>query len=56
MNKYRTKYCAKITDKDIEKEVRVAGWIENIRDHFSFCLLWSWPFYDIQESPGIQPI
>ena len=32
-NKYRTIYCGDITEKEIDKEVRVAGWVENIRDH-----------------------
>ncbi len=32
-NEYRTCYCGNITDKYIGKEVRVAGWIENVRDH-----------------------
>lgn len=31
--KYRTIYCGDITEKNIDEEVRVAGWIENIRDH-----------------------
>ena len=47
MNKYRTKYCAKITDKDIEKEVRVAGWIENIRDHGGVI------FVDVRDESGV---
>ena len=32
-NKYRTIYCGDITENDIDKEVRIAGWVENIRDH-----------------------
>ena len=47
MNKYRTKYCAKITDKDIEKEVMVAGWIENIRDHGGVI------FVDVRDESGV---
>ena len=47
MNKYRTKYCAKITDKDIENEVRVAGWIENIRDHGGVI------FVDVRDESGV---
>ena len=31
--KYRTIYCGDITEKEIDKEVRIAGWVENIRDH-----------------------
>lgn len=32
-NIYRTNMCGVLTTKDIDKEVRVAGWVENIRDH-----------------------
>lgn len=30
---YRTHFCGDITEQLIDKEVKVAGWIENIRDH-----------------------
>lgn len=30
---YRTHFCADITEKLIDNEVKVSGWIENIRDH-----------------------
>ena len=32
-NIYRNRYCGLISDNDINQTVRVAGWIENIRDH-----------------------
>ena len=32
-NKYRTIYCGQITEEMDSKKVRIAGWIENIRDH-----------------------
>ena len=32
-NIYRTHSCGELTLNDIEKEVRLAGWVENIRDH-----------------------
>lgn len=32
-NKYRTHTCAMLSEKDIGSTVRVAGWVENIRDH-----------------------
>ena len=32
-NKYRDHYCGKLNNDDIGKTVKVAGFIENIRDH-----------------------
>ena len=32
-NKYRNHYCGLITDEHIDTEIKLAGWIENIRDH-----------------------
>ena len=32
-NKYRDHYCDKLTEKEIGKTVKVAGFVENIRDH-----------------------
>jgi len=33
MSKYRDLYCGKVTEEDIDKEIKLAGWIANIRDH-----------------------
>ncbi len=32
-NKYRDHYCGTLTNEDVNKTIRVAGFIENIRDH-----------------------
>ncbi|MFV0249593.1 MAG: aspartate--tRNA ligase [Bacilli bacterium] len=32
-NKYRSEHCGKISEIHTDKEVRLAGWVENIRDH-----------------------
>ncbi len=33
MNKYRSHYGGKLSKKELEKTVKIAGWVENIRDH-----------------------
>lgn len=32
-NKYRTEYCGKVTQEMVGKNIRVAGWVESVRDH-----------------------
>ncbi len=38
-NIYRTKYCGEVTTKDIDSEVRLAGWVESIRNLGSLVFL-----------------
>ena len=33
MNKYRTHFCSELTEKDINKEVSLSGWLHRKRDH-----------------------
>ncbi len=47
MNKYRNIYCGKISEKEDKKEVKVAGWIANIRDHGGVI------FVDLRDETGI---
>ena len=47
MNKYRDRYCGKITDSDVDNTIRVAGWIANIRDHGGVI------FVDLRDETGI---
>ena len=45
-NKYRNRYCGKVTKDDLDKEIRIAGWVENIRDHGGVI------FVDIRDETG----
>ena len=47
MNKYRTHYCGKITENDVDSNIKVAGWIANIRDHGGVI------FVDVRDYTGI---
>ncbi len=48
--KYRTIYCGDISEQEIGHKVRVAGWIENIRDHGGVI------FIDIRDEHGILQV
>ena len=48
--RYRTHYCAKLSESDIDSEVRVAGFVENIRD------LGGVVFLDIRDMYGITQV
>lgn len=32
-NEYRSQYCGNVTEENVGKKIRVAGWVENVRDH-----------------------
>lgn len=46
-NKYRTNMCGLLTEKDQGKDVRVSGFVENIRDHGGVL------FLDVRDSSGV---
>ena len=48
--KYRTMYCGDVTESDIDKKIRVAGWIENIRDHGGVL------FLDLRDEHGVLQV
>ncbi len=49
-NQYRTHYCGELRETDIGKSVRVAGWVENIRDHGGVM------FLDIRDHYGVVQV
>lgn len=49
-NEYRTQYCNAVTENDIGKKVRVAGWVENIRDHGGIM------FVDLRDHYGVVQV
>ena len=46
-NKYRNVYCGKVEETHIDKEIKVAGWIANIRDHGGVV------FVDLRDETGV---
>ncbi len=49
-NQYRTCLCGEVGEKDMGKEIRVAGWVENIRDHGGI------KFIDLRDQYGVVQI
>ncbi len=50
VNEYRTHLCGEVNETDIGKEIRVAGWVENIRDHGGI------KFLDLRDQYGIVQV
>lgn len=49
-NKYRSHYCGQIEEKDLSTSVKIAGWVENIRDHGGVI------FVDIRDESGLLQV
>lgn len=49
-SKYRTIYCGDIKEENIGSEVRIAGWVENIRDHGGVI------FVDVRDEHGVVQV
>lgn len=50
VNQYRTHLCGEVSEKDIGNEIRVAGWVENIRDHGGV------KFLDLRDHYGVVQV
>lgn len=50
VNEYRTHLCGEVCESDINKEVRVAGWVETIRDHGGVM------FLDLRDHYGVVQV
>lgn len=50
VNEYRTHLCGEVNETDIGKEIRVAGWVENIRDHGGI------KFLDLRDQYGVVQV
>ncbi len=50
VNRYRTHTCNELGEKDVGAKVRVAGWVENIRDHGGIL------FLDIRDHYGVVQV
>jgi aspartyl-tRNA synthetase len=50
VNQYRTHLCGEVSENDIGKAVRVAGWVENIRDHGGI------KFIDLRDHYGVVQV
>ena len=50
MNKYRTNYCGQLSENNLKEKVRVAGFVENIRDHGGVI------FVDVRDETGTVQI
>ena len=46
-NKYRNNYCGKINEQLVDSEVRISGFVENIRDHGGVI------FVDLRDESGV---
>ena len=49
-NKYRNNYCGKITEQLVGNEVKIAGFVENIRDHGGVI------FVDLRDETGVMQL
>ncbi len=49
-NSYRDRTMDQITEKDVEKELKIAGWVENIRDHGGVS------FVDLRDMYGVMQV
>ena len=49
-NMYRDRTMDMVTEKDVDSSVRLAGWVENIRDHGGVS------FVDLRDMYGVMQV
>lgn len=49
-NRYRERTLDKISESDVDKKIKIAGWVENIRDHGGVS------FVDLRDMYGIMQV
>ena len=49
-NEYRTYYCSEIREKNVGEEIKLAGWVDTIRD------LGGVLFIDLREEYGVTQV
>ena len=49
-NIYRNRTLNQINESDVSKEIRIAGWVENIRDHGGVS------FIDLRDQYGVMQV
>ncbi len=49
-NQYRTHACGEMSENNLNQQVRVAGWVENVRDHGGI------QFVDLRDESGILQV
>ena len=50
VNQYKTHHCAELTEQNLNEEVRLAGWVDTIRDHGGVA------FVDLRDQHGVTQV
>lgn len=50
MHRYKTHYCGKVGEADIDKEIKISGWVHSVRDHGGII------FIDLRDYTGLLQV